>query len=250
MSEPLVTRIDDEGWDTPRKILVILAHPDDPDFFCGASIARWCQMGHQVSYFLLSKGQRGFPKKDTTLEDVVFTRMQEQLDAVDVYGVRKVEFSRFMDGELVADLEVRTEVIRKIRIEKPDIVVTSDPLTLFPAENRINHPDHRAAGQAVVDAIFPAAGNIRYLVEDSTGTALEPHQVKELWITLTTSPTIALPVTAYLEKKLDAIACHKSQVPWTRSELTQRFQERLEVNPVSGQLEFLEKFRRIIFQSS
>lgn len=248
MSEPLVARIEDEGWDTPRKILVILAHPDDPDFFCGASIARWCQMGHQVSYFLLTKGQRGFPKRETTMEEVVFIRGTEQLDAVDVLGVWKVEFSRFMDGELVADLDVRNEIIRKIRIKKPDIVVTSDPLTLFPAENRINHPDHRAAGQAVVDAIFPAAGNLRYLVKDSDGTPLEPHQVKELWITLTTSPTVALPVSEYLEKKLDAIGCHKSQIPWTRAELTQRFQERLERNPVTGEPEFLEKFRRIVFQ--
>lgn len=247
MDKPVVVS-SNEGWQERKKVLLILAHPDDPDFFCGAMIARWCNLGHLVNYFILTKGQRGFPNTNASFSEIEETRMQEQLNAARVLGVSEVRFSHYMDGSLVADLSLREEIISEIRRQKSDVVVTSDPLNLFPAENRINHPDHRAAGQAVVDAVFPAAGNPVYRVQDKDGTNLEHHQVQELWLTLTNQPNISVNLTDWFEQKLDAISCHRSQFSGGRAELQEHYRTRFEVNPETNALAFHEKFKRIIFQ--
>jgi len=147
-----------ENWNHNKNILVIMAHPDDPEFFCGATIARWRSLDHQVSYCLLTKGQRGTQDPEADPLAIGGIRMEEQLNAAGVLGVSNIRFMDYMDGELVPDLQLRNELVRTIREIKPDIIVTSDPTNLFPGENRINHPDHRAAGQAVIDAIFRQRG--------------------------------------------------------------------------------------------
>ena len=151
-----------------RNILVILAHPDDPEFFCGGTLARWARAGHQIEYCLLTCGDKGY--NDTTTpehmssDELCAIRHREQREAASVIGVREVHFLDRPDGYLVADLDLRREIVRIIRRMKPDILVTCDPQTLFAAYG-INHPDHRAAGQAVLDAVFPAAGNAAYFPE-------------------------------------------------------------------------------------
>src|SRR3990172_11428642 len=148
-------------WDTPQNILVILAHPDDPEFFCGGTLAKWARDGHSITYQLITCGDKGFNDStpaDMTPDALCAIRHKEQQAAAKVIGAKEVRFMDTDDGYLVPDIHLRREIVRVIRKFKPDILVTCDPQNLF-AIYGINHPDHRAAGQVVLDAVFPAAGN-------------------------------------------------------------------------------------------
>lgn len=201
-----------DSWDTPQKILVILAHPDDPEFFCGATLAKWAHVGHDIHYCLLTCGDKGSSNPETSTEALCSERVNEQKAAAEVLGVKEVRFLGYSDGYVIPDLEMRKDIVRIIRQVRPDIVVTSDPLNLFPAGIRINHPDHRAAGQVVLDSIFPASQNPLYFKELLTEEGLEPHQVREVWISLTHEPNVTLDVTDFWETKIRALCMHKSQI--------------------------------------
>lgn len=234
-----------EGWETPQKILVILAHPDDPEFFLGGSIARWTEQGHQVEYCLFTRGDKGVNGRIIDPKELAKLRVVEQNEAAAVLGVKKVQFLDFEDGYLTPNLGTRCEVVRLIRTVKPDIIVSCDPTNYFHRANKVNHPDHRAAGQIVVDAVFPAAGNPLFFPE-LRAEGLEAHNVKELWLSLPIAADISLDVTAQWQKKFEALQHHRSQIAdveglrknlWSR-----RTPDSSDENP-----RFLEHFRRIIF---
>jgi LmbE family N-acetylglucosaminyl deacetylase len=200
-------------WDSPQRILVVLAHPDDPEFFCGATLARWARAGHEIVYYLLTCGDKGF--NDSTTADITpdalcALRHMEQRKAAAVIGTKKVHFLDYKDGYLVPDLDLRREVVRVIRKVKPTVLVTCDPQNLF-AGYGINHPDHRAAGQVVLDAVFPAAGNKAYFPE-LLKEGPEPHMPKEVWASLTSQPNVTLDVTKEWPIKLEALLHHASQI--------------------------------------
>jgi LmbE family N-acetylglucosaminyl deacetylase len=201
-------------WNTPQNILVILAHPDDPEFFCGATLARWARAGHAVTYYLLTCGDKGYNDRtkveDISSDDLCAVRHKEQDAAAHVVGAQAVHWLDRPDGYLVPDMELRREVVRIIRRMKPDILVTCDPQTLF-ATYGLNHPDHRAAGQVVLDAVFPAAGNAAYFPELMT-EGYAPHMPKEIWCSLTHAPTVKLDITDMWPTKLEAILKHESQI--------------------------------------
>lgn len=233
-----------EEWVTRKKIQVILAHPDDPEFFCGATIAHWCSIGHEVSYTLLTKGQRGTRDENASLASVADIRVREQILAAARLGVRNIKFLNFLDGDLVPDLNLRREIIKEIRIAKPDIVVTSDPMNLFPGENRINHPDHRAAGQAVLDAVFPAVGNPGHRINGDQSD-LKAHKIEEVWLTLTRQPNFEMFLPGFFDRKIEAISCHQSQLTYTESQLREKYKTSFAVNPLTGKHEYKESFLRI-----
>ena len=200
-------------WDSPQNILVILAHPDDPEFFCGGTLARWARLGHHITYQLLTCGDKGF--NDSTPEIMTpdalcAIRHEEQAAAAKVLGVEAVHIANCPDGTLVPDLELRRDVVRMIRKFKPDILMTCDPQTLFTAFG-INHPDHRAAGQAVVDAVFPAAGNPVFFPELLIEGYM-PHMPREVWCSLTMQPNVMIDVTETWSIKLEALLQHKTQI--------------------------------------
>jgi len=201
-----------EGWNEKQKILVVLAHPDDPEFFCGAMIARWCGTGHEVRYCLLTQGQKGTQDPDMSPEKLAIIRKVEQQNAANLLGVASVEFLDYVDGELFPDNQMRLEVVKVIRRWQPTILVASDPRNLFPTDRRINHPDHRAAGQVVIDAAFPAAGNPSFYPELVKNDHLPPHTIREVWLSATAQPNLIVDMTAYFDRKLEAIHCHRSQI--------------------------------------
>jgi LmbE family N-acetylglucosaminyl deacetylase len=239
--------LEPEGWQGVKRILVILAHPDDPEFFCGATLARWCAAGHEVHYCLLTKGQKGAQDLSQSAEELAKLRVKEQQAVADLLGVKSVSFMDYVDGELFPDLEMRKKIIRVIRTIKPDILVTSDPLNLFPTDNRINHPDHRAAGQAVIDAAFPGAGNPMFFPELVSEEGLAPHSVEEIWLSATAAPNLLIDVIDTFEKKLDAIHCHASQMQWDHNEFDQMMRSRITVDPHTGEKTYEERFKRLKF---
>lgn len=202
-----------ENWEDIKNILVILAHPDDPEFFCGAALARWARAGHKVIYYLLTCGDKGFndsTSPEMTTDELCRIRHDEQRAAANVIGAQAVRFLDRPDGYLVPDLDLRREIVRVIRKMKPDILVTCDPQTLF-ATYGINHPDHRAAGQVVLDAVFPAAGSPVFFPE-LLAEGYQPHMPKEVWCSLTNQPNTILDVTETWPTKLEALLQHKTQI--------------------------------------
>jgi LmbE family N-acetylglucosaminyl deacetylase len=202
-----------DSWDTPQHILVILAHPDDPEFFCGGTLARWARAGHRLTYQLLTCGDKGFnatTSSDMTPDALCAIRHEEQQAAAKVIGVEAVHFMDCPDGYLVPDLDLRRDTVRAIRKFKPDILVTCDPQTLFAAYG-INHPDHRAAGQAVMDAVFPAAGSPVFFPELLIEGYL-PHMPKEVWCSLTLQPNVVIDVTDTWDIKIEALLKHVTQI--------------------------------------
>ncbi|MCU0489706.1 MAG: PIG-L family deacetylase [Anaerolineales bacterium] len=234
-----------DAWESPQRILVVLAHPDDPEFFCGATIARWTAAGHQVIYWLLTCGDKGSADRRMTSEKLCEIRHAEQRAAAAVLGVHEVNFLGYPDGYLTPDLALRKEITRMIRQVRPDVLVTCDPTTLYVGENRLNHPDHRAAGQAALDAVFPPARDFLYF-PDLLEEGLEPHNVREVWISGSLQPNIRLDVTDLWETKIRALYEHKSQIG-DPQKLAERMRARLAPEATPEAPRYEETFRRIIF---
>jgi LmbE family N-acetylglucosaminyl deacetylase len=228
----------------PERVLVVLAHPDDPEFFCGATLAKWSKEGKQVRYLLLTCGDKGSDLPEATPEGLCADRKAEQQAAARALGVEEVKFLDFPDGELVNSIAVRREIVREIRRFKPEIVVSSDPTTLFRLNLAINHPDHRTAGAATVDALFPAAGNRMYFPE-LLSEGLEPHSPRELWLSVTNEPNTSVVVDETIERKIAALREHKSQIKEPEA-LEKRIRERLRRPDIEGE-HYTESFRVIRF---
>lgn len=237
----------DLSWPKNQKILVILAHPDDPEFFCGGTLARWAKAGHKIQYFLLTCGDKGRNdhNKHISAGELCELRHEEELAAAKIIGVDMVHFLDREDGTLVPDIELRRDVVRIIRKIKPDILVTCDPQNLF-ATYGINHPDHRAAGQVVLDAVFPAAGNELFFPK-LLKEGYPPHMPREVWVSLTNQPNITLDITDMWSTKLRALKKHKSQIgdekKFEERMLSRRTDDSNDENP-----RFEEKFKRIVYR--
>jgi LmbE family N-acetylglucosaminyl deacetylase len=236
-----------DQWEIPQKILVILAHPDDPEFFCGASLARWAKAGHEIHYFLLTCGDKGFDDLQASADQICTTRHAEQNAAAAIIGVKSVRFLDLEDGLLVPTIDLRREVVRVIRQVKPDILVTCDPTHLFAGDYYINHPDHRYAGQVVLDAVFPAASNPFFFPELIKNEGLQPHKPREVWISLADNPNIILDVTDTWENKIRALKEHRSQIGDPK-EFEQRMRARKSDRSTEENEYYEEKFRVIKFR--
>ncbi len=234
-----------EGWDGKKRILVILAHPDDPEFFLGATISRWNKAGHEVHYVLLTKGDKGAKDETLTGKDVARIRMKEQQAAAKRLGVQSIDYLEYEDGYLIPDLEMRKKIVRSIRKFRPEILVTCDPSNIFPSERYINHPDHRNAGQVVIDAVFPAAGN-RFFFPELLDEGFDPHEVEEVWMSLTNQPNVKLDVTEHWDNKILALKEHASQIG-DPDAFEERMLERLQPEE-DGAFTYEEQFRRIRFR--
>ncbi len=236
-----------ENWENPQKILVVLAHPDDPEFFLGGAIARWTAAGHTVCYCLLTRGDKGVKVGDADPVALIRLRENEQNAAAAILGVQHVRFLTYADGYLEANLETRKDVVRVIREEQPSIIVGCDPTNYFPHENYINHPDHRAAGQILLDAVFPAAGNAMFYPE-LAGEGLMPHSVKEVWLSLTHQPNVALDVSDQWERRLLALHEHRSQIGDDLEAFDRRMRSAHTEDSTHDAPVYLHRFRRIVFK--
>ncbi len=235
-----------DAWPSPQKILVILAHPDDPEFFCGGTLARWARARHRITYCLLTCGDKGYndvtKPGDVNSDELCAIRHREQQSAAQTIGAQSVVFLDHPDGYLVPDLDLRRELVRVIRRERPDILVTCDPQDLFAAYG-INHPDHRAAGQAALDAVFPAAGNAAYFPE-LLAEGYQPHMPKEVWCSHTNQPNVTLDITDTWSVKFEALLCHRSQIGDPEKFAT-RMKSRHTEDSTEENPRFEEKFRVI-----
>ncbi len=192
-----------------KRILVVMAHPDDCDFGAGGTIALWTKKGIEVSYCIVTNGDQGGEASEFSLEDMAKVRQREQREAGKVLGVSQVTYLNYRDGSLVPTLELRKEIVREIRRAKPDRMVVQSPERNW---ERIfaSHPDHLAAGEAAIQAVYPDARN-PYAFTDLKESGFEPWRVRELWITGSPQPNHFVDITETVSKKMDAIKAHVSQ---------------------------------------
>ena len=207
----------------PVRVLVIGAHPDDPEFACGGTSARWAAEGKEIYYLVCTRGDKGSSDLEMTSERLVEIREAEQRAAAAVLGVREVNFLPFPDGELTPTLEFRRAIVREIRRVRPTIVVTHDPTNVY-SETNINHPDHRAVGTAVLDSIYPTARD-RLNFPDHERDGLAAHKVKEVYLWGAAKPNVWIDVSDSLDRKFEALSCHLSQVG-KADQLAERLRER------------------------
>lgn len=234
-------------WKSHQKILVILAHPDDPEFFCGATIAKWTKNHHDVIYCLLTKGEKGINKSFADQRDIVEIRKREQRDAASELGVSQIFYLDNEDGYLYSNISLRKEIVKIIRQIKPDVIVTCDPTNFYIQDYYINHPDHRTTGQVVLDAIFPAAQNPLFFPE-LLNENLDPHEIKEVWITLAKEPNLRIDVTEFWHKKISALLYHKSQIG-NEKKFIKRMMEKHTDDSDRNFPRYEESFVRIVFRT-
>jgi LmbE family N-acetylglucosaminyl deacetylase len=233
---------------TPKfeRVLVVTAHPDDPDFGAGGSIARLADGGARVTYVIVTDGSQGGEdpnQKDAELKSI---REKEQRAAARVLGVKKVEFLGYKDGHLSPDLKLRHDIVRMIRKHKPELVITHIPGRILDAPMGGSHPDHLAVGEATMAAVYPDSRNpraFRSLLKEG----LQPHVVKEVWIPFWTAGDYLVDISTTLDRKIQALRKHKSQVakPGQEWDFEKFMRKRHRDVGKRGGYRYAESFKRI-----
>ncbi len=197
----------------PQTALSIHAHPDDQDFTVAGTLAKWASDGCGIISVIITDGSAGSndPQQGPDhWRTLALVRAGEQRAANAVLGVKETVFLGYPDGELTASIALRKDLTRLIRRYKPDAVVTGDPTGFFYGNGYINHPDHRAAAEAALYAVFPSAGS-RPIFPDLLAEGLEPHNVKRLYIHGSEKPDTWVDINETLDTKIEALKKHASQ---------------------------------------
>jgi LmbE family N-acetylglucosaminyl deacetylase len=194
----------------PKRALVVAAHPDDAEFGCAGTAALWGRNGWEFYYLVCTDGSKGSNDPELVIERLIATRRREQREAARLLGVREVFFLDYVDGELAYSRQLVRDIVRYIRLVRPHAVFTHEPSQII-ANRAINHPDHRAVGEATLDAVYPMA-RTRPAFPDLTAEGLEPHRVGEVYLWNSGEPNFAVDITDVLELKMQALLCHRSQI--------------------------------------
>jgi LmbE family N-acetylglucosaminyl deacetylase len=203
---PRLWSSEEESFD---RVLAICAHPDDVDFGCAATVATMRRAGAAVRYCIITDGEAGGDDRAMSRGQMAEIRRGEQLAAAAAVGVSEVTFLGYPDGRVSATLELRRDLSRVVREFRPDLVIAPSPERNW---NVIfaSHPDHLAAGEAAVDAVYPDSRN-PFAHPELLEEGLEPHTVRALWLMAAPAANLAVDVTEAFEGKLAALSCHRSQ---------------------------------------
>lgn len=195
--------------DEIKRVLVVMAHPDDCDFGAGGTIAQWSAKGIHVSYCIITNGDQGGEESGIPLEQMAQVRQKEQRDAGAALGVSDITYLNYRDGWLMPSIELRKEIVKAIRIAKPDRMVVQSPERNW---ERIfaSHPDHLAAGETAIQAVYPDARN-PFAFTDLKDDGYEPWRVREVWMTGSPTPNHFVDITDTFDKKMAALHAHVSQ---------------------------------------
>jgi len=218
--------------------LVVFAHPDDAEFMCGGTVARWSREGTEVSYCILTDGSAGSNEPGVTRAQMTEIREREQRTAAAVLGVRSLTFLGYRDGELEVNLGTRRALTRVVRAIRPEVLVAPDPSRLWSGSGYINHADHKAAGELALCAVMPDSPT-RLQFPELLDQGLEPFEIPNLWL-VAEEPDTYVDVAATIDVKLAALAEHASQraeasAPWVR--------ERARALGEQGGIEYAEAFK-------
>lgn len=210
MANPLFPPYQPLSDEEISKVLIVTAHPDDLDFGCSGSIALWVRKGIEVAYVICTNGDQGGEDPTVPREEMPKIRQKEQRDAGAVVGVSRITFLGYRDGWLEPTIQLRKEIVRQIRIHKPDRLVIQSPERNW---DRLfsSHPDHMAAGEAAIQAVYPDARNAFAFEELLKDEGLEPHRVREVWVMAARDPNHVVDITETIDLKIKALHAHVSQ---------------------------------------
>ena len=195
--------------EVPDKAMVIFAHPDDAEISSGGVVARWISAGCEVTYVLCTNGSAGTADRSFTPAELARKRAEEQRAAADFMGVRNLLMLGYPDGGLEDTREFLGDVVRALRQYRPHTVFVHDPYRT----HGFQHRDHRKAGIAATDAVYPYARDHLHFPEHITADGLEPHRVRELWYWGMDQPNVIVDVTDSIDRQIAALIRHESQMP-------------------------------------
>ncbi len=233
-------------WSEIQRVLVIMAHPDDPDFSCAGTVAQMTRQGIEVIYMILTNGDKGNHNPAISREQLIAMRKEEQRAAAALCGVKEVLFMGEEDGFLRPTRELRKRVTREIRRLRPDLIICPNPDRYLVGDSYINHPDHRNAGLVALEAIFPAADNPMFFPELLDEGYL-PHKIRQLYIVGGDEPNITVDITDDIDLKLQALLCHKSQFEDLEA-AKQRWREWWGEKQPDGSIRYFERFKGMRFR--
>ena len=220
--------------------MVVTPHPDDAEYGVAGTVVHWVSQGKEIVYVVCTSGDKGTSDPGVKPEDLAKTREEEQMAAARLLGVREVIFLRHPDQGLEDTPEFRKEIVRLIRMYRPETVVTADPYRRY-----IWHRDHRMTGQVTLDAIFPYARDV-FSYPDLTKEGLDPHKVREVLLWGTEDVNYRSDITETFDVKLSALCCHKSQVGHIPlQELEDRLRERHRSLAQGEEYKLAEGFHRV-----
>lgn len=223
------------------RVIVIAAHPDDPEFGCAGTMVKWAGAGKKITYVLLTSGDKGSHDPDLRPGRLAAVREEEQRAAAKDLGVEQVIFLRYPDGLLENTLELRRQLASVIRQHRPHILLTIDPWRHYQL-----HPDHRAVGQAALDAIY--AAREWYIFPEQLVEEVEPWRVTEVYLFWTDSADYWEDISDCIETRIAALARHASQVGLNMEKLAERIRQRArEAGEASG-YEYAEAFKCLRFR--
>lgn len=213
--ERAVTKLDAEiEPKPPKRVMCINAHPDDQEFTCGGTLAKWARVGTEVITVVITSGDAGSNERTEatmTKTRLAEIRETEQRNACAVLGVQETVFLHYGDGTLQPTLDLRRDLTRLIRKFKPDAVLCGDPTARFFGNSYMNHPDHRAAGDAACDAVFPSAGT-KFIFPELLAEGYEPHEVSRVFLHGSEKNDSFVDIAETLEIKCRALKQHVSQL--------------------------------------
>lgn len=220
----------------PARAMVIMAHPDDAEFVCGGTVAKWCAEGWDVRYVVVTGGDKGTHDDAMHPERLAAIREEEQRSACRALGVSECILLGYADGFTIDSHELRGQIVRLLRLHRPDVVITWDAF-----RRGFNHRDHRNIGVVTADALYPAVRDHLFFEAD-TEDGLAAHQVNEVLLAGSDDPNYVVDITEHWERKVEAILCHASQIGGrTREDFAK---QRAEQVAKEGDKPIEERFRR------
>ena len=191
--------------------MVVVAHADDAEWGCSGTVAKLCAEGWEMVYVLCTDGSKGIDDPEISGEELIRIRMEEQTNAGKVLGLHDVVFLGYEDAMLQPSLDLRRDIAKQIRRYRPNLVICQNPVRDLVGRGYIGHPDHFAAGEATLAAVYPTSRD-RLTFPELLAEGLEPHKVPELWIMDRQNADQYVDVTDYIETAVNALRAHASQV--------------------------------------
>lgn len=226
----------------PETVVSIAAHPDDMEFSCVGTLARWAKYGSKVIYVLCTSGDAGVKEPGITREAAAKIREAESLEAARIAGAQEVVFLHEPDGLLEATMGLRKKLVYEIRKFKPEVIVIGDPTIVWSSADTINHPDHRAAALAAVDAIFPAVGN-PIIFSEFEQEGIFAHEPRKVYVHTWSGETTFVNIEETIDVKIEALKAHKSQMrDWDPSDMVKQWAQE---SAKGKEMAYAESFRVI-----
>lgn len=236
----------DPDWSEVERALVIMAHPDDPDFSCAGSAIQMARQGIEVTYMILTNGDKGNHNPLVTRRQLILMRKEEQRKAAAMSGVEHVLFMDEEDGFLRPTPELRKRVCREIRRIRPQLIICNSADRYVSGRGYINHPDHRNAGLVALEAIFPAADNPMFY-PDLTNEGYPPHKISQLYISGADVVDVEIDISDAIDLKIKSILCHESQFD-DLAATEKRMREWTGEEQEDGSLRHFERFQQLTFR--